>query len=206
MVSHPRTHISLNRLAHRSPHNSRISPGKQSLLAHRIKRVYVATALSGAFAPMRIHISHYLSELCCELKNCSIRVLKRLAHHNSPTCAATAACVAEFFVQIHPSAFISNNLPTTADNQRAQQALPPWRTEFSQRFKQHKPRCPCDLFQKVVWLFPLFKGKLRVQVFISARCGKFLPKGRLSSERKSPSLKKVWPYESPGSYGELLLK
>ena len=55
---------------------------------HTTSNMHDATVLCGALAPMHIHVSLYLSKLCRELKKCSNRVHKRLAHHNSPTCVA----------------------------------------------------------------------------------------------------------------------
>ena len=58
-------YYSPHRLAHRSPHKHASKPAWHTTSK---VRVYVATALSGQFVPMRFHISFYLSELGHEIK------------------------------------------------------------------------------------------------------------------------------------------
>ena len=79
-----------------------------------VTRVYLQRPRSW-FAPMRYHISFCLSEQGCEQRNCSNRVHKRLAHHDSQSCAVAA----KFFAHSHPYALQAQPFQYTADNQYA---------------------------------------------------------------------------------------
>ena len=72
-------------LAPQQPH---LTPRPNLTGAPHEKCVFVATALSSAFAPMCFHIRLCVCEPGCELKKRPNRVHKRLAPHTSPRCAA----------------------------------------------------------------------------------------------------------------------